>query len=145
MFDSRISSITTGSDIITLDNVDGLIPGSNYLITDGLKSENVKILYIKRQNGINYVELDANVKNSYELSQVNLIRSTAFFVDEKAICPDEKKSLLWEPNVHWSGLGDHANFELKFETYAANINEFNLTGSATLDNQGFITLGFENV
>ena len=141
LFEANIIDIFKGDDLIICNNIEGLIPGSWYLISDGLKSEYVQIHSVKCENGVHKIILENVIANSYNPADTKIYRTTCELDYNSASLPGAKKSLSWIPNFIWHGRNSIQDYELMLKSDTTNFDKFNFTGQINLDNEGYITLG----
>ncbi len=144
MFETKITSVTKSQVDIFVDSVDGIIPGSWYLISDGLTSELVQVDNVSVIEGVNRVTLADVVKNSYTLENSRLYRTTCYFFNNSAIGPDSNHNIVWIPATEWHGINQNDTQSLMLDSSVANSGAFNFISQGTIDNEGFITLA-ENI
>ena len=74
---ATVTDLVQGDDSINVETADGLITGANYILTDGVTSETVKIKEIKISGSSKRIILTSPVENSFTLENAVLKRSTA--------------------------------------------------------------------
>ena len=140
-FECQITSIITGDDSIDILPIEGILPGSWYTITDGVNIEQVQVHSVNVENGIQRIILEDVIKNTYNLANTKLFRSTCSIKNNLAVGPRIKQSLSWTPGITWNGQYENSTGTIALNSSASNSPFFSLTGNITLNSDGFITLG----
>lgn len=140
LYSAQVTSIVAGDDSIDCIPIEGLLPGSIYLITDSYKSEYVQIESVNIENGIMRVILYEHIQNTYNLDTCRLIRTTADISNGAAYGAGTAHKAVWIPAVTWKGLGANETFSVPFDTTISNQDSFSFSGNAVLDDTGCITL-----
>ena len=141
LYSAKVTSIITGDDSIDCDPVEGMIPGAWYTISDGVNSELVQAESINYENGIQRVILSDVIANTYILSSTKIYRTSAQISDGAALGASSVRSVMWVPQLIWSGKGENENYIIQSDSSAGNAGAFNMTGNAVLDSESYITLG----
>ena len=141
LYTAQITSIIAGDDSIDCTPLNGLIPGSIYTVTDGSKSEYVQVQSVNLENDIMRVILYDTIKNTYNLSNCRLIRSTADIQSGSAYSSPVLRKISWLPGITWQGRTASQSFSVKLDSSVAAAGNFYLSGNATLNSSGSITLG----
>ena len=140
LFECKITSLITGDDSIDITPIDGIIPGSWYMISDGINSELVQVHSVNLENGIQRVILEEAVRNNYVLENTRLYRTSCKVFNNSAIGPGINQNIVWTPNLEWHGTSENKPGVINLNTSAGNSNAFSLSGHVTLNSDGFITL-----
>ena len=141
LFSAQITSIVAGDDSIDCIPVEGMLPGSWYIISDGIKSESVQVDSISLENGVQRVILKSTVKNTYKLTNCKIFRSSADIKSGSAYGSADKKNITWLPSITWKGQSSGATVNIPFDTSVSSSNSFTFTGNSILNSDGYITLG----
>ena len=72
LYKCKVTSIVAGDDSIDCEPLDGMIPGSFYMLTDGISQELIQVDSISIENNIQRVILTEPVKNTYILNTCTL-------------------------------------------------------------------------
>ncbi len=140
MFECKITSIVAGDDSIDCSPIEGLIPGSWYMISDGLLSELVQIHSINVENSVLRIILEEPVKNTYILDNCRMYRTSCVIDHNLASGPGINHSFTWNPNLEWRGISENTTDILELNTFASNSNSFSLTGNISLAADGYVSL-----
>ncbi len=141
LFECKITSIIAGDDSIDCDPIDGMLPGSWYMVSDNINSELVQVHSVSVENGIQRIILEDVIKNTYTLKNAYLYRTSCVINNNLASGPGSKQNITWTPSIFWQGFNDNSSGEIKLDTSTANSIAFNFSGSIALNSDGFITLG----
>lgn len=139
-FTGTVTSIVAGDDSLDIAPIDGMLPGSLYVITDGVLAEQVQVDSINLENGIQRVILSEPVKNTYLSGNVQIYRTSATIGEQEAIGTGARIRKSWQPELVWSGTGEKSGFSVAANTNLNNADGFTLMGNATVDNAGYVTL-----
>lgn len=115
MFSSTVTSIVAGDDSIDVDPMNGMMPGSWYVITDGVSLERVKVESINLENGIQRVILENPVMNTYYLPTTVLYRSSANVNKNTAVGPGSRLAKEWSSDFVWKGTGATEDFTVDLD------------------------------
>lgn len=140
-YTAKVTSIVAGDDSIDCLPVDGMLPGSWYVISDGLKSERVQVESISLENDIQRVILKDTVKNTYKLKTCKLYRSSANVTPGGALGSGTPKVIEWLPSITFKGRGLSYVYTEKFYATPNNPASCTFTGYIKADSEGYITLG----
>ena len=140
LYAAQVTSVVAGDDSIDCLPVDGLIPGSVYLLTDGTLSEFVQVESISVENGILRVILYERVNNTYNLPNTKLIRTTADISPGNAYGASSNHMVAWIPGITWKGLAASGSFSVILDSTVSNIKAWDFSGNAVIDSSGAVTL-----
>lgn len=143
LFKCKVTSIAAGDNSIDCEMKLGILRGSMYVISDGLKSEQVQVDSVSTENGINRVVLLSNVQNTYILANTYLYRTSADIHDGYATGPSGNKTHGWTPTLVWRGQGAAEEYEIPLEISVGNIGQYEIEGDIQITADGFLTLGGE--
>ncbi len=141
LFSAQITSIVAGDDSIDCIPVEGMLPGSWYIISDGIKSESVQVDSISLENGVQRVILKSVIKNTYKLAGCKIYRSSADIKSGSAYGTADRKNITWLPEVTWKGQSSGTTAVINFDSSVSHSAGFSFTGNAQLNSDGYITLG----
>jgi hypothetical protein len=140
LYTCKVLSVVAGEEAIDCKNTVGLLPGSCYTLTDGIKSELVQVSGVSTENGVNRVVLTAPVQHTYSLSDTRIYRSSATLTNDGAEGPGLTKSLFWGPSIVWRGLGTEEENIAPLETTVSNADSFSVSGIISFAEDGTVTL-----
>ena len=142
LYAATVTSVVAGDDSIDCNPIGGMIPGGVYTLTDGVKSENVQAESINLENGIMRVILYNTVRNTYNLETCRLLRSTADIKNGNAFSSSVNRNIVWIPGITWKGLASSASYTIPLDTTISAAGNFSLSGNASIDSDGCISLSF---
>lgn len=140
MFTCKVTSIIAGDDSLDCQPIDGMLPGSWYMLSDGINSELVQIHSISLENEIQRVILVEPVKNTYYLPNTELYRTSGNIEYAQATGSSEQKFLSWEPVTNWQGADNTTTVTVALNTSISNSSGYDLSGNATISSDNYITL-----
>lgn len=140
-YSAQVLSIVAGDDSIDCSPLEGLLPGSFYLITDGVSSEYVQTESINLENDIMRVILCDRIINTYNLETCKILRTTADISNGTAYGTGSLLSYSWLPATVWKGVPSSGDFTAVLDTSVSNSESFTFSGNTVLNSDGFITLG----
>ena len=139
-FSASVTSIVAGDDSIDVAPIDGMIPGSFYTVTDGIRSEIVQVESINIENGIQRIILKDRIKNTYILASAQIYRTSAVINGSVAVGATARMKVAWEPSLVWRGTGESESFTVSANTTLNNSKAFTLSGNAVLNSSGLVSL-----
>lgn len=140
-YKAKVTSIIAGDDSIDCEPLSGMLPGAFYTISDGINSEVVQAETISLENGIQRVILKDEIQNTYNLSSTEIYRTSAGFSEGHASGAGVLKSHTWIPSLTWSGQGENTEAMIPGRTEISSLNMFELSGSMTVNDNGYAVLG----
>lgn len=139
-FTTNITSITQGSNTISVEDVTGMLPQSWYVISDGINSERVQVSCINIINGVNNVILTTSVTNSYITGKAELYRSSVLINNGLATNSGIIHGKKWLANIDWSGFTEHEEFNVESEINASNYELFTFDGAVNFTSEGYFCI-----
>ena len=143
MYSCKVTSIVAGDDSIDCEMKLGILRGSMYTVSDGLKSEQVQVKSVSTENGINRVVLVGNIQNTYQLAYTYLYRTSADIHDGYATGPSGNKTQAWTPTLVWRGQGAAEEYDIPLEVSVGGMGQYEISGDVQITADGFVTLGGE--
>lgn len=140
LYTCRVNSVVAGDDSLDCKLVAGMLPGSQYTLSDGMSSELVRVKSVSIENGVQRVILNAPVENTYRLGSCRLTRTSATIANGQATGPAGTKSLFWSPGIVWKGQGAETEIAVKLKTDVASAGMFTSTGDVAFTADGLLTL-----
>ncbi|MBQ7578307.1 MAG: phage tail protein [Synergistaceae bacterium] len=136
LYTCRVTSVIAGDDSIDCEPLDGMIPGSFYMLTDGINQELVQVDSISIENNIQRVILTQPVKNTYILNACTLYRTSANILTGQALGASARKYKSWPANISFSGSAASAVSEIALKTDINNSGNFEITGQGGFNASG---------
>lgn len=140
MFKTRVTGIITGDDSIDVEDINGMLPLSWYMISDGVNSELVQLKSINRENGLNRIILTEDIQNSYRTATTQIYRTSALIKTGRAEGSTTLKCFDWEANISWSGRNGNEAYEVPSQITANNYNLFTFTGQTNFTSSGYFCI-----
>ena len=138
----KVTSITAGSRTINVESLAGLMEGSWYTITDGIRKESIQIKSLTRGVGSDTYRIIAysDVANSFNIDNTFLYRSTAGIKTGKVTGSADRRAITWNPSTEWKGQGAQTSSLVELESTLDKAANFTLEGDYKFANGGFMTL-----
>ena len=133
MFKVRVTSSAENGLLLGVESIDGLKSGAQYLISDGINQEFVKVSSIVYNISGIHVRLSERLTYAYDWEATYLYR-TAYSGAEKA-------SLKWEPYGGFVGTSANIARTITLNTSVDKMNDFDIEGDGYLTVDGYFTLG----
>ena len=124
---------------LTVNNLYGILPYCDYIISDGVRSETVQIYSIIRENGVNLITLANALQNVYNSGSVNLYRSSASVQTGYAVCSGVSGSSTWDADINWQGIAGSSEFTVSAMPSNSEIGNYSLNSFA-LTSTGYFVL-----
>jgi hypothetical protein len=141
MFRCKVTSIAAGDNSIDCEMKTGILRGSAYVVSDGLKSEQVQVDSVSTENEINRVVLMEAVQNTYILANTYLYRTSADILDGRAAGPSANRTQAWKPAVIWQGQSAQEEYEVPLEVSAGGLGQYQIEGDIQIAPDGYLTIG----
>lgn len=139
-FQVRVISVVAGSNSIDLENLNGILVGSWYWISDGRNQEYVQVKSVSKNGNTSRVILTTVLQKTYSDSNTYLYRTTAQLQNGIALGSGEQKAFSIVPELNWVGVKGSTETNLPLDTSLTNITSFELDGDGSFDANGFFTL-----
>ena len=139
-FQVRVISVVAGSNSIDLENLNGILVGSWYWISDGRNQEYVQVKSVSKNGNTSRVILTTVLQKTYSDSDTYLYRTTAQLENDRALGSGEQKAFSIVPELTWTGVKGSTESTLLLDTSLKNATAFELDGDGSFDSNGFFTL-----
>ena len=133
-------------DFSTLDTIDQTkikvldqVAG-NYTISDGSKSQNVRVQSVARNDDVEVVIFETKLNSTFNLKKCYLYRSTGSFKVKSASGSGDTCSKLIRFTDVWTGEAGTSSKTLTLSTTEANKKNFTLDGNYAFTADGYFTL-----
>ena len=136
--ETSVPVIAISGDIITVESVNGINEGMWYWISDGINQEQIQIQGII-SDGSN-VAIKATLQNTYVVANTNLYRTVAGVGSGVAIGSNDKRNIVWKPEIDWSGRVEQQTTTQWLSSTLSDEENFTLSGNAGFNLAGEITL-----
>lgn len=132
-FKKRVTSSAENGLLLGVENVEGLRTGAYYTISDGDKSEVVKIASLIYNISNYHARLENRLDHSYDWNATYLYRTTEG--------GSERKFIEWAPDDEFRGVEANIAREIKLNMAQDKRNDFEISGDGFLTSDGYFTLG----
>ncbi len=140
----KVTSITADSRTINVESLVGLMEGSWYTITDGIRKESIQVKSLTCGVGGNdttyRIIAYSDVVNSFNIDNTFLYRSTAGIKTGKVTGSADRRAITWNPSTDWKGQGAQTSSLVELESTLDKAANFTLEGDYKFANGGFMTL-----
>lgn len=143
LFSCRVVTVVSGSTSIDCEQIQGLVPGCHYTLTDGRSHEIVAVLSINVENDVNRLVTATPIQHSYRKGRALLVRTSALITADGAEGVQPPKVVTWTPNTVWRGVFADDVFIVSIDATLGNAAAFTVTGDVQITSDGFVTLGVE--
>ena len=136
----KVIGEVAGVNGVYIETDKGILTGHYYTITDGTRSEYVRVKPVEKNGEYIYAIFESKLTKTYNLEQTRLMRSTALFRDNSALGASEIRSWTNTNGVGtWKGKGTNEEQTLTLETTIANADAFDLSGQYAFTDDGAFT------
>lgn len=137
----RVLDQVAGNYSVCVETLDGLLEGHNYVITDGgSHREYLRIQSLARNDNVNVVIFEQQLKSTFNLAKTYLYRTTANLLQKKAGGDGDIRSTLVRFPTEWKGQSSTASATLNLTTTQSNVKNLTLSGDYAFTSDGFFTL-----
>ncbi len=140
LYSCKVTSIVAGDDSIDCEPLDGILPGSFYMLSDGISQELAQVDSVSIENNIQRVILCAPVENTYILNSCMLYRTSANILSGMATGANSRKTQTWPAALTWRGTSANAEITINLDTSTNNSNAFEIDGAGVFNSSGQVTL-----
>lgn len=127
-FSVKVDHAMAGADLICVESLDGILEGHYYTISDGVKSQYVRVRAVSRNDDVLSVLLDSVMKYTLNLPKTYLYRSTGLVTKGSASGSGDVRDKLCTFGEVWQGALAGQAAVKKLVTTAAKKNSFTLSG-----------------
>ena len=132
-FKIRVTSSAENGLLLGVETVDGLKTGTEYLISDGVNQELVKVISVLYNISGLHLRLSERLSYAYDWGSTYLFR-TAYSGAERA-------ALTWTPYGGFAGTSANITRTVTLLTSVDKADDFDIIGDGYLTEDGFFTLG----
>lgn len=140
LYACKVTAAVAGISNIQIENDKNILVGSWYTLTDGTRSEYVRVKSIARNGAAVIVILEQALTLTYDLTQTQLLRTTAFVENQKAEGAGDVRSSALNLTETFYGIGGSDTVILELETTQSNANSFTVSDDGTFSVEGYFTL-----
>ena len=139
-FCCEVVTVVSGSNNIDCDQIIGLVPGCEYVLTDGRRRELISVKSINVENNVRRLVLNAPIQNTYKPGRTVLLRTSATVLATHAEGIRPPRNANWSPNVVWQGLKGNEAFTVGMNVSVSNLSSYNVDGDISISSSAEITL-----
>lgn len=132
-FKIRVTSSAENGSLLGVETVNGLKTGADYLISDGVNQELVKVISVLYNISGLHLRLSERLSYAYDWSSTYLYR-TAYSGAERA-------ALTWAPYGGFAGVSANIARTVTLLTSVDRAGDFDITGDGFLTADGYFALG----
>ncbi|MDR1979787.1 MAG: hypothetical protein LBQ42_13710 [Synergistaceae bacterium] len=140
-FSASVSQATSGTTFLVISPTAGIIPNTNYHISDNLNEEDVIIIGINNTNGNYRLALAAPLIHSYQTPGALLTRMDAQVQDGQVAGPSRDMTATWNPSITWRGTIADAAYDVAPVVTVDNTQNYSTVGDIAIGANGLVTLG----
>lgn len=136
----QVRDQTAGTYSVCVDSIEGLLEGHYYTISDGLKSQYVRIQSLSRKDDLLTVIFEEKVNQDYEQGKTWLYRTTGLLTEGSAGGSSDVRSTQVRFADEWKGESSTSTSTLTLATTQTNAKNFTLDGDYSFTANGEFTL-----
>jgi len=140
LFSIKVNDEVAGVNNVCVDNIDGIIEGCMYFLSDGTRSQQVRVQSIAKNENLYVVIFDDTLKYTFNLPKTTLYRSTGLVYDNKLDGAGDLRSSTYRFSDVWTGATASAAQTLNLTTTQANSKNLTLSGDYGFTAAGEFTL-----
>lgn len=99
----KVTNAFSGDDSIDVEDLSGVVVGANYVLSDGVKQENIRVKSTATSGSQMRVMAENPVVQEYDLNKTYLYRSSVTIINGEAFAGGQTTETAWEPGVSWKG------------------------------------------
>ena len=136
---TKVLQTAGGPNDIYVESLDGILVGHYYTLSDGNRSQFLRVQSLNSNDGLYNVMFESAVPSTFNLAKAYLYRTTSKIKTSMSGSGDEHET-KFAPDISWSGIASSTTKTINLKTTQANTSNFELSGSAAFDANGFFTL-----
>ena len=138
--DLKINDEVAGADNVCVEDVEGVLEGHYYTVSDGVRSQYVRVKSVAKNDNLYVVFFDEPLRYTFNLAKAHLFRSTGLIYDNKLGGAGDLRSSTFRFADVWTGESSTASTTLNLTTTNANAANFRLEGDYAFTAAGEFTL-----
>ncbi len=99
----KVTNAFSGDDSVDVEDLSGVVVGANYVLSDGVKQEAVRVKSVATSGAQKRVITENPVTQEYDLSKTFLYRSSVTIMNGEAFAGGQSSETAWEPGETWTG------------------------------------------
>lgn len=136
---TKVLNTAGGPSDIYVASLDGILAGSYYTLSDGNRSQFLRVQSVNSNEGLCNVMFEEPITKTFRLAKTYLYRTTGK-IDGGLGGSGSEKETTFQPDVSWSGVASSVTKTLTLKTTQKTISNFELSGSGAFSQDGFFTL-----
>lgn len=136
----KVKAISAGSNTVGLATLEGIIPGSWYTITDGIKNELVQVQGVAKNGSVLRIDCKDDIVNTYNLDSCMIYRSTVSTEDGSATGSADVRAAAWDVETVWQGEAANTGGTVALNSSLGNSESFDTDGYAEFTADGYMTI-----
>ena len=140
LFSVKVNDEVAGTNSVCVESVDGIIEGCRYTISDGVRSQEVRVTSIAKNDSLYVVMFADDLRYTFNLAKTKLYRSTGLIYDNKLGGAGDLRSSTYRFSDVWQGAVADAAQTLTLATTQANAKNLSLSGDYAFTASGEFTL-----
>lgn len=140
-FSVKVNDAVAGADNICVESFDGILEGHYYTISDGVRSQYMRVRAIARNGDLNVIFFESPMTKTFNLKKTYLYRTTGMIQKGGASGGgDVNETLIRFGDVTWLGEEAGSAKNLNLTTTVDRANKFTLSGDYDFTSDGMFTL-----
>lgn len=139
-YEVKVIAEVAGVHGVQIETDNNILTGHWYTITDGSKSEYVRIKSVAKNSDVIIAIFESKLANTYDLTNTRLMRTTAWLTENQARGAGEIHSLKVPYSLVWQGSGANVATTTTLPTTQANADLFDLSGEYGFTSAGEFTI-----
>lgn len=140
LFKVQVIVAIEGVDDLEVSSLEGIRAGSWYQLSDGIRSELVRVKAVAKNTDKYVATLYDTIKETYDLTATYLYRSSVLTGGGQALGAGTVRNNRLAFNSTWQGSSANQSQLITLNTTQSNSDAFDLEGNAAFDANGFFTL-----
>lgn len=137
----KVEDAVAGADNCCVETLEGITEGHYYTISDGTKSQYVRVRSVAKNDDLNVVFFEQKLKYAFDLTKATLYRSTGLVLGNSASGAGDVRETLYNfSDMTYKGERAGEDVVLNLVTKASQSSNFELSGSYDFTANGMFTI-----
>lgn len=136
----KITHSVAGTYNVCVDSIEGILEGHYYTISDGSKSQYVRVQSLAHNDDLLEVIFEDKLKHTFNLNKCYLYRTTGLLTKGRAGGSGDVRSTMIRFADTWKGESSVSTSTLTLATTQSNAKNFTLSGDYSFTSSGEFTL-----
>lgn len=136
----KVLDQVAGSYQVCVETLEGLMEGFFYTISDGSKSQSVRVVSLASNDGVFVAIFNVTLNYTFNLKKCYLYRSSGAFGVKSVNGSGDVREEMVKIAKTWTGSTSNTSKTITFETKVENIKNFELSGYYSFTDNGYFTL-----